>query len=62
MGQVRRGYESATGLVIEDRHWRELVAHALLAERGYRSVTRLKPNLFANLERLLVMAERMVQS
>lgn len=67
VAQVRRGYQlvtglAATGLVIDERHWRGLVAHALLAERGYRSVTRLKPDLFANLERLLVMAERLVQS
>ena len=62
INQFRRGYESAAGQVIEESHWRRMVAHALLAERGYRCVTRLKPNLRVDLERLLVMAERLVQS
>jgi hypothetical protein len=60
--QLRAGYKAASGLIIDERRWGRMVARALLTERAYRCITRLKPNLSTDLERLVVMAERMVES
>jgi len=55
-----QGYQRATGAIINCARLRALTAAALINERAWRTVTRLRDDCLVMIERLLAVAERMV--
>jgi hypothetical protein len=58
IAQLCEGYETEAGRRIDHAALRHHIATALITERAWRGVTRLKPNGPADIERLLDLAER----